>query len=131
MAANMLAETGLVYDIAGAILLGWAVVSSTKSKMAALASTAWGYNKHLIPAIVEQRNDGIVGLVLLVVGFGLQSRSLWENPEGNVFLFGIGILAVVLGGYFLVRRRLVVRGTNAVVDILEAKVRAVTPASGE
>lgn len=130
MAANLLNETGLVYDIAGAVLLGWAVVSSTKSKMASLASTAWGYNKHLIPAIVEQRNDGIVGLALLVIGFILQSGSLWESPGEGVLLVRLAILAIVLGIYFLVRKRLVERGTKGVVDILEAKVRAAsTPTS--
>lgn len=121
LAVNMLNQLGLIYDAAGAVMLGWSVVSGNATKMAQMASTAWGYNKHIIPEVVAQKYDGIVGLALLVVGFGLQGWSGWYDPQGRVMEVGLGFLLLVLVVYVVGRKTLIARGTQRVVDILEAK----------
>ena len=68
MSGNWVNLVGLVYDIVGAVLLGRAVVLNATEKIAQQVATAWGYNKHLIPAVVGQRIDGVLGLTLLVIG---------------------------------------------------------------
>jgi hypothetical protein len=124
MSANMLTETGLIYDIFGAGLLAFAVISNTTEKIAELVSTNWNYNKQAIPAFVEERNDGIVGLALLFTGFVLQALSGVVPPERDYFFAGMIVLVCLLALYLGLRRRLIERGTKPVVEFLEGKTQA-------
>lgn len=124
MVTNMVAETGLIYDIFGAGLLAFAVVSNTTEKIAELVSTNWDFNKKAIPAFVEERNDGIVGLVLLFVGFVLQALSGILPQDRNFFVLGMAMLALALGLYVGVRKKLIERGTKPVVAFLQDKTKA-------
>lgn len=85
MTGNWINLLGLVFDIFGAILLGRAVVFNSTAKIAQQVATAWNYNKRLIPAVVEQRIDGVLGLVLLIAGFVLQGISDFRQGEPQVF----------------------------------------------
>ena len=55
---NFLNLAGLIYDIAGAVMLARAVILNPKQKIAQQVATAWGYNKHMIPAVVEGKLEG-------------------------------------------------------------------------
>ena len=121
MTYNVLTVLGLCYDISGAILLGLAVIGNRAEKIALLVRTGWGHNKHAIPAVVEQRNDGWVGLVLLVGGFALQMANEFWKPGDWLLVWGLGVLGVMVVAYLSVRRRLVERGEKAVVVALEAR----------
>jgi hypothetical protein len=122
MTGNWLNLVGLCYDIAGAVMLGRAVVLSSREKIAMQVGTAWGYNKHLIPVIVEQWFDGILGLSLLVVGFLIQGASDFRQGEMIDVVVGVAILVVVLIGYFLALPRLVERWTKKVVAYMEWRI---------
>jgi len=118
---NWLNLTGLLYDITGAYFLVRAVVFNSKEKIAQQVATAWNYNKHLIPAVVEQRLEGVLGLMLLVLGFILQGLSDFWGGEREELLFGLGLLAAILLTYRLSSRLLIRIGTERVIEFIEEK----------
>ena len=115
MQANWVNVAGLIYDIAGAILLGRAVVFNTKEKIFQQVSTSWDYNKQKIPVVVEGRIDAVVGLTLLVTGFLLQGASAFWSGWWWVLPIALVLLGAVLMVYRLVLPKLVKRGTESVV----------------
>ena len=74
--------------------------------------------KHAIPAFIEERNDGIVGLSLLISGFGGQLASQWLDPGLEVLMMGLAVLALILGAYFIFRNVLIQKGTDPVEKFL-------------
>jgi hypothetical protein len=122
MTANYINLVGLCYDIAGGFFLARAVALNSTAKISKLVSTGWGYSKHLIPAYLEQRNDGIVGFALLAIGFILQGMSDFYLGEASYLYAGLSALAALLVGYVLVARKLVTRQSEKVVAHIEAKI---------
>ena len=120
--ANYINLVGLCYDIAGGFFLARAVALNSNTKIAKLVSTGWGYSKHLIPAYLEQRNDGIVGFALLAIGFILQGMSDFDLGEVSHLYVGLSTLCVLLVSYVLVARKLVTRQAERVVAHIEAKI---------
>jgi hypothetical protein len=116
---NWLNLVGLVYDITGAVLLGLAVVFNSKKKMAQQVMTAWNYNKHLIPAVVEQRIDGVAGLFLLVLGFCIQGVSDFYAGTYSLFIGGLVLLAIMAAIYIFARAKLVQWQTASVIQFIE------------
>ena len=119
--ANFVNVTGLMFDIAGAIYLGRAVVLNSKEKIAQQVATAWNYNRNLIPAVVEQRIDGIFGLALLVIGFGLQAASSWLNGPELFFAIGGAVLTTAIVEYHLLHDWLVDLETRRVITFIEGE----------
>jgi len=74
--------------------------------------------------MVEQRNDGWVGLGLLVCGFGLQMANEWYKPGGWMLVYGLALLGALAAAYLGVRRRLVDIGAKAVEEARAARRKA-------
>ena len=121
MNVNFVNLAGLMYDIAGAFLLGRAVVFNSKEKIAQQVATAWNYNKHLVPTFVEGRVDAVVGLALMIAGFLLQGASVFWNGWWWELAGGIGVLVVILVIYRLMLPGLVERGSRSVIEFVERK----------
>jgi drug/metabolite transporter (DMT)-like permease len=77
---NHLAAVGLVYDIAGAVLLAWAILRGSAAQIRAQAGTFWGANFNLAKGLLEQQTDAFVGLPCLVLGFVLQLLAVVGGP---------------------------------------------------
>jgi hypothetical protein len=121
MEANYVNLAGLIYDIVGAVLLGRAVIFNSKEKIAQQVGTAWGYNKHLIPVVVEGRIDAAVGLVVLTTGFVLQAISLFCPGNAAVTLVLVVVLAIVMVLYILGLSHMVQRQSKAVIEFIEER----------
>ena len=126
MSTNFVNLAGLIYDIAGAYLLGRAVVFNKREKIAQQIATAWNYNKHLIPCVVEGRVDAVFGLGLMITGFVLQAASIFWNGWLWELAVAVAVLAVVLIAYKVMLPKLVERGTESVVAFIEAKHKKVS-----
>ena len=122
MSVNFVNLAGLIYDIAGAFLLGRAVVFNKKEKIAQQVGTAWGHNKGLIPAVVEGRVDAVVGLALMIAGFVLQGLSAFWYGWWWELAAALVVLAGILVAYRVMLPGLVERGTKQVVEFIEAKL---------
>ena len=60
-------------------------------------ATTWDYNVGQVKGFVSQQVDGVVGLLLLVVGFALQAWSnWWQTAPTSVFLIGLILLASLI-----------------------------------
>jgi hypothetical protein len=119
VATNFVNLAGLANDIVGAFLLGRAVAFNSKRKIAQQVGTAWGYNKQLIPTVVEGRVDAVVGLSLLISGFLLQAVSVFWSGEGWMLSASLVILALIVVGYRMMLPKLVQRQTDTVVEFIE------------
>jgi drug/metabolite transporter (DMT)-like permease len=80
---NHLAAVGLVFDIAGALLLAWGIVRGSTAQIRAQAGTFWGANFNLAKGLIEQQTDAFAGLPCLVFGFALQlfGGIGWPTPH--------------------------------------------------
>ena len=118
---NWLNTLGLCFDIAGAILLGRAIVWNSKQKIAMQVATSWGYNKNFISAVAEQQADGIFGLTILVGGFVMQGISgWWTSAPIAVFWIGLALLGLMTFCYVIALKWLVPMRTASVVEFIEA-----------
>lgn len=100
-APNLFAIAGIVYDIAGAMLLVQAIVR-TRDETIVRQSQHWrfsGGNLELFRAFDEQRHDAEFGLGLLVTGFVLQLVAAIGYVLPVNWLWG-SLLAVVLVAAF-------------------------------
>ncbi len=118
---NYINLVGLAYDIAGAYLLGRAIIFNSKEKIAQQVATAWGYNAHHVPAVVEGKIDGIAGLCLLVGGFLFQSSSVFLNGNWWEYVIGLGVLACLLVGYRLALPKMVKWQSDIIIAYLKEK----------
>ncbi len=83
---NEFAAIGLLYDIAGVVVLGWAIAFAPDAVLKSQVGTAIGFNPAMVEALSQQRVDAKFGLVLLITGFllqllaaaGLESRAWWD-----------------------------------------------------
>ena len=105
MTTNYFNLAGLVFDIAGASVLGWGILSNSIERIAWQAATQWSFNRGLARALSEQHIDARIGVPLLVAGFALQLVSVCQSGSGWVLAVAFGVLAVCLGWYFLNRKR--------------------------
>jgi hypothetical protein len=118
---NWVNWAGLWYDIAGAFLLGRAVVFNSTEKIAQQVMTAWDYNKHLIGVVVEGKVEATVGLGLLILGFLLQGASGGLNEAQWLFWVEVGVLVAIMIVHRLTLPYFVRRGTDKVVAYIRSK----------
>ena len=96
-------DLGLLFDIAGAVVLALDILLNawpTNATMVMHESSALSdCNPHLLKSNFQQAISTLIGVVLLVAGFGLQ---LWGNHSGEEripliwFLFAIGVGIVLV-----------------------------------
>ncbi|WP_346891457.1 hypothetical protein [uncultured Roseibium sp.] len=78
---NYLSGAGLVWDIAGAYLLGRGLLVADKAIMD-LAKTKWSFSASILRSECEHRLDTKFGLGLLIFGFLIQAlASAWVNLD--------------------------------------------------
>ena len=100
-AINFYSVVGVVYDIAGAILLAEALVRTSDQVLAQQSQTFVGGNLGLFGALEDQRHDARFGLALLV---GLAVVVAWTAADGAELTPGLafgsvsGPLRSILGG---------------------------------
>ena len=63
---------GLIYDIGGVLVLGYALAITSDRQLVEQAATKWTSNPSAFDALVNQRTDAWFGVCLLVVGFSMQ-----------------------------------------------------------
>jgi hypothetical protein len=113
-AQNVLSLAGAVYDIAGATLLGRALIFVKARGLYRQASSGYGgLSLPLLKMFAEQKADAIFGLAALVFGFFLQGTASF-GFHYNLRSSGACILVIVLAValalcticYFTLRHRL-------------------------
>ena len=122
MRINELVLIGLGYDIAGVVVLGWALAFTPDKALKALAGTYFDFNSALLGALVEQRTDAKFGVLLLVLGFALQFAGAagLDSPATADWALSAALLGVVVA-YFFARRWIVGNQTKRLVGELHAK----------
>ena len=112
-ALNLYSIAGVVYDIAGAILLAEAIALTSDKTLVQQSQYRQfsGGNLELFRALAEQRHDARFGLGLLVAGFSLQLFG----PLGYALTIGwlsglllTGLLMAVLVWWRIAAKRLAV-----------------------
>lgn len=91
---NYLSAAGLIWDIAGAYLLGRAMLADDRAILD-LAGTGWGMTLPILRNGIEHRLNTRFGLSLLIIGFSMQAFA-----SAGVNL-GIGT-SVLVGALFLI-----------------------------
>lgn len=94
--------------------------------IAELASTKWGYNTEIAKTLAKQNSDTWMGLLLILVAFGLQlANSLWEmgwddfavNWKGVMLALFVGLITFFVCG--AVSKRIADRKSKAAIEILK------------
>ena len=104
---NYINVTGLLFDISGAAILAWGLVTNTIKKIAMQVGTSWGYNAAEVQPRVEQWVDSIFGVLLLIGGFSLQVYGSFETAGVGFAKQALFILSAVLLIYLAARKWLV------------------------
>lgn len=77
-------SVGLTYDLAGVIVLGMAFFRKGRSTILAESESRYDYNSDILKSLIISRIDGILGSILLMMGFFLQLlgylgfNSMWS-----------------------------------------------------
>ena len=88
--------TGLIYDIAGVLVLGYALAWSSDIQLYRHAGTYYGGNRVLFAEFIVRRADAWFGLMLLVVGFGQQILGAAATQFPSLgWDWSIGVLALL------------------------------------
>lgn len=108
--------TGLVHDVAGAIILVRAIAFANDKIINAQAGTYYGGNNALLRALCEQRYDARWGLALIVIGFLWQIAA--QLISSAAYIFEISLISLVAGpiSYFAYRANLVTRKTEQLIN---------------
>ena len=69
---NSLSATGLLIDILGALLIALVVLNTASKSILRNSAAHMGYNYDHSISQITQRNDTILGICLIIVGFSLQ-----------------------------------------------------------
>lgn len=94
---NLYSIAGVIYDIAGAILLAEALVRTRDEVLVSQSQTLPGGNLGLFAALEEQRHDARFGLALLITGFVLQLIAAIGYTLPVNWLSGSLLVAVLVG----------------------------------
>lgn len=84
-----LTTLGLMYDLVGVLLIGWAFFGKTPPYYATLDTM-------IIDSPTNATLDGRVGTVLLAIGFLLQTAGSFDWCWTPVVMFGCPVLVLVL-----------------------------------
>lgn len=108
-----LAAAGLLYDIAGVLLLGWALLMPSRVDHFVLSAPFYDGNSALFLALRKQKLDAYCGLALLVLGFTLQFLSNVGIGGSLRVSVSIAIASLVIGFPFLLIGHKHLATTNA------------------
>ena len=104
-----LQSIGLIYDVAGILILGIPVMFRSVDRILAQSSEYWDYSAPVAKALSSRTSDTFVGSILLSAGFILQiAAQIGCYATRNTGLFLIGALVLVVGLYWFCLRRVVV-----------------------
>ncbi len=113
---------GLVFDVSGIVLLGFAFFLKTTESMIEESGTTWDSKAYVI--VAAGKCDGIFGSVLLFLGFVYQTLGYVGVESSNTILASYSALIIFLFAYFaFVRGWLIKRW----VGNIEAKFREKQP----
>lgn len=69
---------GLSLNVAGAIFFGLAFILRSKT-IKEIATTKWGWNPGVLEWLKKSRREGVIGLILLALGFFIQASAQFIN----------------------------------------------------
>lgn len=99
---------GLAYDAAGVVVIGFAFFSAKVSALFLNSQTFYGGNPDILVSGIKTRTDGIVGTVLLVLGFVLQILGTYNAQVPYMTSLALIVLVLFLVCYWaFLRKRLV------------------------
>lgn len=58
----------LLYQLVGAVILGWSIAFTPDNILKGLVGTFAGYNRHFLRGLIMQRNDTRFGVMILAFG---------------------------------------------------------------
>lgn len=111
---------GLLYDIFGVGILGWALAVASDRAIKTQAGTYYTFSPPFLRALVAQRTDAQFGLFLLILGFifqflGAVKVYLGEYGERALFM-GLIIFLVI---YFVFRTTIIERESKRLLGELK------------
>jgi hypothetical protein len=118
--ASWLGVVGILYDIAGAMMLSYALMWSRPQVLARQSAGSWDLNIDLLYAFCEQTVDARWGATFLIAGFLLQAAS---SAGVKIAPLQSGVLGVVLlimlAIYMSIRQASIRRRCMAAIDALD------------
>lgn len=127
MLYTLLQSLATILTLESAVFLTKGSLALTPQSIAGLSSTYFGFNRHLIRSLSNQKADTGMGSILLLLAFLLQMVTLWRGPTyGDLgsadrtgltmgFVIGVLILLMALWTSSMYSSRLVKR----VEDVLK------------
>ena len=97
------------FELAGTLILGRALVTTSNNAIKKMSSTYWDYNKSFGESLVNQRTDARFGVTMLGAGifFQIIENIFWLPISGwadCIRALGYLFLVILLVGYLIVRR---------------------------
>jgi hypothetical protein len=116
---NVLAISGLLWDIVGASILARGLFAATPSAMLLQASSGYGFSTNMLWMFFEQRTDARFGVVILILGFGLQLASAlnFQPHPWRGFSVLVGLLALSFVAYLVLREHRIKHGFRKALNI--------------
>jgi len=112
---NSLSATGLLIDILGALLIALVVLNTASKSILRNSAAHMGYNYDHSISQITQRNDTILGICLIIVGFSLQFLEAL-GYVANFFSKTIFISTIVISAsYFFLRHALAAYQINVLI----------------
>lgn len=138
MVRTFIQVTSLVFTLEAAIFLAKGNLGLSAETIAEISSTEWDYNLDVVKSLARQRADTWVGIILLLLAFGLQMWNvLWPMRLGDFAIHrGAAIYAIVFslvlgfGGVFLTRE-VADKTVERVQGILKAQASPSAPGSAQ
>jgi hypothetical protein len=120
--ASWLAVAGVAYDIAGAMMLSYALMWSRPQDLARQSAGSFDMNTELLRAFCEQTVDARWGATFLIGGFLLQAASSAGVKIASLAGATLGVvLLIMLAIYMSLRRDTIKRRCIAAIDALDEK----------
>ena len=125
LAIANLQTIGLIYDVAGILILGIPVMFRSVERIYSQSGTHWNYNRPVATALSGATLDALVGYILLTFGFALQIAAqlgFMATPIAGLSLLGLLLLSVAVYWKWL---------RPALVKRLVDRVRAMSELEGQ
>jgi hypothetical protein len=101
-------SVGLIYDGVGVVILGFAFFTKSVKAMTVESGTYYGGNDALLKSLIQSRTDGMVGTLVLFLGFLFQFLGAVGVECVTVAKgFMVGLLVMLIGYVFFIRKRFV------------------------
>ena len=99
---------GLYYDVAGALLLGFAFFFKSKEQIINEAGINWDSDPHVLRNIASTKLDGTLGTVLLFIGFIYQILGITMVSNSHITIISYILLVFIIFLYFVCYRKIIV-----------------------